>query len=289
MNRRRFLEHTLMGSTAAFSLNELGRLADSLAGPSDRLPVLFAGHGSPMNAIEDNVFSRTWKQIGKELPRPRAILCISAHWMTSGDTKVTVMAKPRTIHDFGRFPQALFEAQYPAPGAPDAALETTGAVKSVALKPDHDWGLDHGCWSVLLPMFPKADIPVFQLSLDLQKAPQWHYDLALELRALRRKGILIIGSGNIVHNLGLMQWNDKPYDWATEFDVWSKDRIEAGDHMALIDYHKKGKLAQLAIPTNEHYLPLLYTLALQEKGDSLRFFNEQTTLASVSMRSVILG
>ncbi len=271
------------------SLNEFSSLAAGLKGEQQRMPVMFAGHGSPMNAIEDNEFSRTWKQLGTALPRPKAILCISAHWMTSGSTFVTVMDKPQTIHDFGGFPQELFAAQYPAPGAATLAQETIALVEKTTLQPNHDWGLDHGCWSVLLPMFPKADIPVFQLSLDLNKSPQWHYDLALQLKSLREKGVLIIGSGNIVHNLGIMKWGDTAYDWALEFDHWSKDCISSGNHQALIDYSKKGKVAQLAIPTNEHYLPLLYTLALQDKKDQLSFFNEKTVMGSVSMRSVLLS
>ncbi len=289
MHRRKFIKESAAMSAGILSLKEFSSLAADLKGEEQRMPVMFAGHGSPMNAIEDNEFSRAWKQLGTVLPLPKAILCVSAHWMTSGNTFVTAMDKPKTIHDFGGFPPALFAAQYPAPGAVTFAVETIGLVDVTKIHPSHDWGLDHGCWSVLLPMFPKADIPVFQLSLDLNKPPQWHYNLALQLKTLRDKGVLIVGSGNIVHNLGIMKWGDTAYDWALEFDQWSKDCISSGNHQALIDYSKKGKVAQLAIPTNEHYLPLLYTLALQDKKDQLSFFNEKTVMGSVSMRSLLLG
>ena len=276
-------------ATGLFTLNEFSSLASGMAGEKKRMPVMFVGHGNPMNAIEQNEFSLAWKKIGAAIERPKAILCVSAHWMTSGKTLVTAMAKPETIHDFYGFPDELFAVQYPAPGAVEVAQETISLVKKTTVQPAHDWGLDHGCWSVLKPMFPNADIPVFQLSLDLSKPPQWHYDLAMELKALRDKGVLIIGSGNIVHNLGRMQWNDNAFDWAIEFDNWSTDRLLAGDHAALVNYSSKGKIAELSIPTNEHYLPLLYAIALQDKQDDLRFFNEKTMMGSISMRSVLLG
>lgn len=276
-------------ATGLFTLNEFSSLATGMAGEKKRMPVMFVGHGNPMNAIEQNEFSTAWKKIGASIERPKAILCVSAHWMTSGKTLVTAMAKPETIHDFYGFPDELFAVQYPAPGAVEAAQQTIGLVKKTTVQPAHDWGLDHGCWSVLKPMFPNADIPVFQLSLDLSKPPQWHYELAAELRALRDQGVLIIGSGNIVHNLGRMQWNDNAFDWAVEFDTWSKERLLAGDHSALINYTSKGKIAELSVPTNEHYLPLLYAMALQDKQDELRFFNEKTMMGSISMRSVLLG
>lgn len=289
MKRKEFIIKSIVATTGILSLNEFAKAAADLAGEKQRMPVLFVGHGSPMNAIEENEFSRSWKQLGQSLARPKAILCVSAHWMTSGNTYVTVMDKPKTIHDFGGFPQELFAAQYPAPGATEIAQETIALVNKTTIRPNHDWGLDHGCWSVLLKMYPKADIPVFQLSLDLNKPPQWHYELAQQLKSLREKGVLILGSGNIVHNLGIMQWGNQAYDWAIEFDQWSKERLEAGDHQALIDYSKKGKIAQLAIPTNEHYLPMLYAIALQDKKDELKFFNEKTLMGSVSMRSVWIG
>ena len=252
------------------------------------MPVLFVGHGNPMNAIEDNEFSRGWATLGKKLIKPKAILCVSAHWQTKG-TMVTGMPKPRTIHDFGGFPEKLFQAQYPAPGAPELAKETVSTITKTKVELDYDWGLDHGCWSVLLPMFPNADIPTFQLSLDYTKPPQYHYELAKELKALRKKGVLIIGSGNLVHNLGLFEFNDKAFDWAVEFDEKIKTFIEKGDHQSVVDYQKLGRIAQLAVPTNEHYLPLLYSIALQEKNEALNFFNVKTTAGSISMRSIKIG
>lgn len=276
-------------ASGIFTLHQFSSLAASLAGERTRMPVLFVGHGSPMNAIEENEFSRAWQQLGAAMGRPKAILCVSAHWTTAGSTYVTAMAPPETIHDFYGFPADLFAVQYPAPVAAEAAEQTIGMVKKTTVLPAHDRGLDHGCWSVLKPMFPKADVPVFQLSIDLHKPPRWHYELAQELKALRSQGVLIMGSGNIVHNLNLMQWNNGAFDWALEFDQWSKERLLAGDHDALVNYAAQGKIAQLAIPTNEHYLPLLYAMALQDQRDELRFFNEKTVLGSVSMRSVLLG
>lgn len=257
-------------------------------GASDLMPVLFVGHGSPMNAIEDNEFSRTWKTVSKILPTPTAILCISAHWETKG-TKVTAMAVPKTIHDFGGFPQELFDKQYPAPGSPLFAAETKNLIRKTNVELDQEWGLDHGTWSVLAPMFPLATIPVYQLSLDYTQPPQYHYDLGKELAALRRKGVLILGSGNIVHNLGRVQWSDQAYDWAIEFDAKAAKLMEDGNHNALIHYESLGNAAKLSIPSNEHYLPLLYTLALQEKNEALSFFAAKTTMGSISMRSVKIG
>ncbi len=199
------------------------------------------------------------------------------------------MAHPKTIHDFYGFPKALFDVEYPAPGAVDLAAATINMIPGNLVKPNHDWGLDHGCWSVLLPMFPKAEIPVYQLSLDLSKPPSFHHDLGKQLKKLRNMGVLIVGSGNIVHNLGMMEWNDDAFPWAQEFDAWAKNRIEAGDDEALVQYEKKGKIATLAVPTNEHYLPLLYTLGLKEKGEEISFFNEKTTMGSISMRSLKIG
>ncbi len=254
----------------------------------EKMPVLFVGHGNPMNAIEKNEYHNRWTEMGKSLPRPKAILVVSAHWLTNG-TKVTAMEKPRTIHDFGGFPQELFDAQYPAPGAMDFAEEAKLLIKKTTVQSDLEWGLDHGTWSVLLPMYPKADIPVFQLSIDYSQPPQYHYDLAKELSALRKKGVLIIGSGNIVHNLGMIDWGGKAYDWAIEFDEKIKNYINDGNHSAIINYEKMGKIAQLAVPTNDHYLPLLYSLALQEKNESLSYFNAKCEMGSMSMRSLQIG
>jgi 4,5-DOPA dioxygenase extradiol len=199
------------------------------------------------------------------------------------------MKVPKTIHDFGGFPQELFDKQYPAPGSPEYAQLTIDSIKKTHVLPDHEWGLDHGTWSVLCRMFPLADVPVYQLSLDYTKPPRWHYELAQELKGLRKKGVLIVGSGNMVHNLGMMKWNDTTFEWAMEFDSRLKKLMEEGNHDAIVDYEKMGKIATLSVPTNEHYLPLLYTLALQEKNEPLTFFNERTLMGSISMRSVKLG
>jgi 4,5-DOPA dioxygenase extradiol len=255
---------------------------------SDRkMPALFVGHGSPMNAIEDNEFSRAWEKVGKGLPRPNAILCISAHWETSG-TLVTGMEKPKTIHDFGGFPPELYAMEYAAPGSPGLARVTQEAVQKTRVRLDQSWGLDHGTWSVLCRMFPSADVPVIQLSLDRTQAPAFHYSLGRELHALRNKGVLIVGSGNIVHNLGVIAWQDKGYDWAIEFDETVKHLIASGDHDSIVRYQSLGQAARLAIPTNEHYLPLLYILALQDKQEQIRFFADRVTLGSISMRSLLI-
>jgi 4,5-DOPA dioxygenase extradiol len=252
------------------------------------MPTLFVGHGNPMNAIEDNEFSRAWIKVGKELPHPQAILCVSAHWETNG-TRVTSMENPQTIHDFGGFPRELFEYQYPAPGSPELAELTCGMVEKACVDLDSSWGLDHGTWSVLCRLFPNADIPVIQLSLDRTQPPAYHYELGKELRDLRKRGVLVIGSGNIVHNLGAAFFQDKAYDWATEFDETAKQLIESGNHAPLLDYQKLGQAARLSIPTNEHYLPLLYILALQGEKEQLRFFAERVSFGSLSMRSVWIG
>jgi 4,5-DOPA dioxygenase extradiol len=261
---------------------------DSTFAPSPlKMPALFVGHGNPMNAIEDNEFSRAWAEAAATLPRPDGILCVSAHWETPG-SQVTAMARPRTIHDFGGFPRALFEYQYPSPGSPDLARLVQETV-SVPVALDQRWGLDHGTWSVLTRMFPKADVPVVQLSLDRAKSPAAHYELGQALKPLRNRGILIVGSGNIVHNLMLVRWEGGAFDWAVEFDETIRQLIVAGDHRAVVEYDRLGQNARLAIPTNEHYLPLLYVLGLKDESDDLRFFAEGVTMGSLSMRSVRLG
>src|SRR5512139_992349 len=252
------------------------------------MPALFVGHGSPMNAVEENPFSHAWSVAAASIPRPDAILCVSAHWETPG-ARVTAMERPRTIHDFSGFPQPLFEVEYPAPGSPGLVRLVRETVRSTTVEDDFRWGLDHGAWSVLRRMFPSADVPVVQLSLDRTKGPALHYALGRELRPLREKGILIVGSGNIVHNLGLMVWRDTAYDWASEFDERVKGLILSGDHDAIVGYPELGEAARLPVPTSEHYLPLLYVLALQEKGEEIRFFSEKVTLGSISMRSLRVG
>jgi 4,5-DOPA dioxygenase extradiol len=252
------------------------------------MPALFIGHGSPMNAIEDNEFSHAWADLARSLPKPKAVLCVSAHWETVG-TRVTAMEQPKTIHDFYGFPSALFQKRYPAPGSPDLARMAQGLVRKAPVELDLDWGLDHGAWSVLCRMFPDADVPVIQLSLDQRKVPDSHYELGRELRGLRKKGFLVLGSGNIVHNLREMAWEDTAYDWALGFDAQMKKLILSGDHKAIIGYSNLGRSARLAVPTPEHYLPLLYVLGTQDESDDVTFFAEKVTLGSMSMRSVRIG
>ncbi|WP_076501695.1 4,5-DOPA-extradiol-dioxygenase [Belliella pelovolcani] len=261
-------------------------------GKTQKMPVLFLGHGSPMNAIEENEFVAGFRSIAKEIPMPNAILCISAHWETRG-TLVTAMQHPPTIHDFGGFPQALFDVQYPAPGSPDLAKETQGLITKAKVELDDKWGLDHGAWSVIKHLYPNADIPVVQMSLDHYQTPQYHYELAADLKYLREKGVLIIGSGNMVHNLRMLAWGkmneNYGFDWALEANEAMKGFIQNGDHRAMINFRSQGKAFDLAIPTPEHYLPLLYTLGLQEKGEELSLFNDQAVAGSLTMTSVKIG
>lgn len=268
--------------------------------PSPRLPVLFLGHGSPMNAIEDNAYRRSWQGLGLQFgsqagaiwPKPQLILCISAHWLTRG-WWVTAMDRPKTIHDFGGFPQELFAQQYAVPGAPAVAKEFGTAFTHPAVGLDlHEWGLDHGAWSVLKPMFPKADIPVMQLSMDYDRPPSEHYALGQQLKVLRSKGVLIVGSGNIVHNLRAARFGaaaSPTYDWAQEFDHVTGDHIQQGRLAALQDFQKLGTVAHMAHPTFEHYLPLLYTAGAVEAKEPVRFFNDNFQAASISMRSMVWG
>jgi 4,5-DOPA dioxygenase extradiol len=257
-------------------------------GSDGKMPVLFVGHGSPTNAIEENEFSRAWADMAGTIPRPKAILCVSAHWETNG-TFVTAASLPATIHDFHGFPRPLHEVSYPAPGLPDLARRVGETVRGANVRLDPDRGLDHGAWSVLRRMFPEADIPVLQLSLDRAKVPAFHYELGKELAGLRREGVLIVGSGNIVHNLGMIAWEDTAYDWAVAFDETVKQWILSGDHDAIVQYPDLGRAARLSVPTNEHFLPLLYVLALQERGEEIRFFADRVTLGSISMRSLRIG
>lgn len=260
----------------------MGTLSDT------KLPVLFVGHGSPANAVEDNEFSRAWTDAANSIPRPGAVLCVSAHWETKG-TQVTASERPGTIHDFYGFPRPLYEVSYPAPGAPELARRVSETVRGAKVRLDPDRGLDHGAWSVLRRMFPGADIPVVQLSLDREKPPAFHYELGKELAVLRREGVLIVGSGNIVHNLGKIVREDKAYDWAVEFDETVKRLILSQEHDAIVEYPDLGRAARLSVPTNEHFLPLLYVLGLQEKGEEIRYFAEKVTLGSISMRSLRIG
>lgn len=292
MNRKNFIT-LLSGGVAMASIQPFYDWTKGLGEKEEKMPVLFIGHGSPMNAIEDNIFSKRWQQMGKEIPTPKAVLVVSAHWLTKG-TMVTAMPNPKTIHDFGGFPQALFDVQYPAPGSPELATEIQKIITNPAVELDHDWGLDHGTWSVVKHMYPNADIPVLQLSIDYYKPAAYHYELAKQLLSLRKKGVLIIGSGNMVHNLRMVAWdklNEPEYgfDWALEMNDIFKNKISNGFHKELIQYEKLHKSATLAIPSPDHYYPLLYILALQTDHDKVEFFNDKAVGGSLTMTSVKIG
>ena len=293
MERKQFIKTVATGALGMTTLSAFKNFTDGLQQDQQIMPVLFVGHGSPMNGIEDTEFSRRWTQMAKEIPTPKAVLVVSAHWFTKG-TKITAMDFPKTIHDFGGFPKELFDVQYPAPGNPALAKETADLLHSAHVELDHDWGLDHGTWTIIRHMYPDAKIPVLQLSIDYTKGPQAHYELAKELYELRKKGVLIIGSGNMVHNLSMVAWdklNDKEYayDWATKMNSKFKALILDGDHKPLINYSSLGKDALLAIPTPEHYLPLMYTLGLKGTKDKVSFFNDKAVGGSLTMTSVKLG
>lgn len=256
-----------------------------------KMPVVFVGHGSPMNGILQNSFSDTWATLAKKYPMPEAIVVVSAHWFTRG-TRITAMDNPPTIHDFYGFPKALSEVQYPAPGNPILAEEIRQMVKTSQVVPDHDWGFDHGTWTVLRHFYPQAQIPVLQLSLDYTKAAKYHYELAQELTALRSKGVLIVGSGNMVHNLRMINWDMMDgggYDWAISANETFKRHLINGNHQALVNYEQLGADVAQAIPTAEHYLPLLYTLALQADDEEPILFNDEVLGGSLTMTSVAFG
>ena len=275
------------------TLSAFNQFTSSLKEQEHLMPVLFIGHGSPMNGIEDNEFSQRWAKMAKEIPTPAAVLVVSAHWFSRG-TRITAMDFPETIHDFGGFPQALFDVQYSAPGNPALAKETVSLLHSAHVELDHDWGLDHGTWTVVRHMYPDAKIPVLQLSIDYTKGPQYHFELAKELYDLRKKGVLIIGSGNMVHNLRMVSWEkiNAPgfgYDWALKMNDTFKQLITEGDYAPLINYESLGAEAKLAIPTPEHYLPLLYSLGLKGSNDNISFFNDKAVAGSLTMTSVKIG
>lgn len=292
MKRKHFLKTVLTGVAGMTTLAAFKNFTSDLKVQEYLMPVLFIGHGSPMNGIEDNEFSKRWTNIAKEIPTPAAVLVVSAHWFSKG-TKITAMDFPKTIHDFGGFPQALFDVQYNAPGHPALAKETASLIHSTQVELDHDWGLDHGTWTVVRHMYPNANIPVLQLSIDYTKEPQYHFDLAKELYALRKKGVLVIGSGNMVHNLRMVAWDkmNEPgygYDWALQMNNTFKQLISDGDFKSLINYERLGPEARLAIPTPEHYLPLLYTLGLKGSNDKVSFFNDKAVAGSLTMTSVLI-
>ncbi len=293
MDRKEFIRLFSLLPLAGMSnkLSDLDKFAGHLPA-TEKLPVLFLGHGSPMNAIEENEYVTGFRSIAKTLPQVKAILCVSAHWYTKG-TMVTAMEKPKTIHDFGGFPEALYKVQYPAPGHPELASQTKDLIKKTPVTLDETWGLDHGAWSVIKHLYPNANVPVIQLSIDYTKDAAWHFELAKELKSLREKGVLIVGSGNIIHNLydaAFDRINDNfGYDWAIEAREKTNALLQKGDFDSLVHYEKLGKPMQKAAPTPDHYLPLIYTLALKEEKENLQLFNDKLLAGSLSMTSVKIG
>lgn len=288
LQRRRFVK--IAGLTSLGLVLDPRVMANSII--EKRMPVLFMGHGSPMNAVEDNPFTSGWRTMVQDIPKPKSILIISAHWETSGKTKIFAGEKPKMIYDMHGFPQNLYEVDYPCEGSPILASEIVKQVGLTNIVPTHDWGLDHGAWSVLVKMYPDASIPCFQLSLNNTRDLQWHYDLAKELLFLRRQGVLIVGSGNIVHNLRYMRQFYQPApDWALEFDAKVVERIKDRNHQDLINYQKYGKSATISVNSAEHYIPMLYALALQEKDEEVTFSNHDidNTLLGKSMRCFRVG
>lgn len=257
--------------------------------PSDRMPLVFLGHGSPMNAIEDTAYSRAWSELGQTLPRPKAILVVSAHWMTKGTTLVDVSAMPKTIHDFYGFPEALYAEQYPAPGAPDMAREVVTLLASHHAQEDDTWGLDHGAWTVLKFLYPGADVPVFQVSIDMSRGLDYQLEIGRTLSALRDRGVLILGSGNVVHNLRAIKWDKgaKPHDFALEFDSLFADRLSDRDFTTLADPAGLGSLLTMAHPLVDHYMPALTIAGASDEGDELTYMTDAIDLASISMRSFV--
>ena len=274
------------------NLNDLENITQQFNN-TEKMPVLFLGNGSQMKTIEENQFVQGFRNISREIPKPNAILCISAHWFTNG-TFVTAMLNPKTIHDFYGFPKELFEVNYPAPGSPELARETAELLLPEIVEEDHSWGLDHGAWSVIRHLYPNAEIPVIQLSIDYSKPPQYHFDLAKKLQKLREKGILIIGSGNIVHNLRMIDWKNintvgAGWDWAVEAREKTNNWLLDGNFQNLIDYQRQGVALQTAVPSPDHYLPLIYSLGLKEKSENLSLFNDELIGGSLSMTSVRIG
>lgn len=289
MNRRTFIGMGISAGTM-IGINEWLKFREVSKQEDVEMPILFVGHGSPMNALEDNIYSREWKRIAAQIPVPKAILCISAHWLTKGSF-VTAMENPRTIHDFGGFPRELFEVEYPAPGQPSLAASTRQLLNEIELGLDYQWGFDHGSWSVTRQMYPEANIPMLQLSIDYNKPADYHYRLAKALAPLRRQGVLIIGSGNIIHNLGIMDFSMKAggYDWAIELNEQIRKNLEQRNHDYFVNYQNMGKAASLAIPTPDHFYPLLYILGLQNQQESQEIFNDSLIGGSISMTGLYIG
>lgn len=291
MERKQFIRLMALGGLIGANKSLQGLYNSSRAWKeTDLFPMLFLGHGNPMNAITENEFVEGFRKAAEELPPANAVLCISAHWETAG-TKVTAMAQPKTIHDFGGFPKELFEVEYPAPGDPELAKEIQEMLGSETILLDHEWGLDHGAWSVIKHLYPEANIPVLQLSIDYRKDGAYHYNLAKSLQALRRKGVLIIGSGNMVHNLRLTDWRrlneNFAFDWAEEAQTKMNAFLKDGDDQSLIDFRKQGKAFDLAIPSTEHYIPLLYVLGMRDAKEDMRLFNDEPVGGALSMTSIL--
>jgi 4,5-DOPA dioxygenase extradiol len=293
MERKAFLKLIGLSSVgfAMTNLNELNHITGTFSN-TKKMPVLFMGHGNPMNAIEENIFVEGFRIIANKIEKPNAILCISAHWLTKG-TKVTAMPFPQTIHDFGGFPDELFQVQYPVKGSPQLAQKTKYLLAPTSVELDESWGLDHGSWSILRRMYPEADIPVIQLSIDYSKPMQWHFELAKQLNSLRLKGVLIIGSGNIIHNLRLVDFQnlkkiDYGFDWAIEARTIFNDYLLNENFDAIINYDKCSSVLKMAVPTPDHFIPLLYSLGLKEKSDQLSLFNDNLVAGSLSMTSVLI-
>jgi 4,5-DOPA dioxygenase extradiol len=274
------------------NLNQLNTTLQNFP-KTEKMPSLFIGHGSPMNAIEENQFVEGFRKIALEIEKPKAILCISAHWYTKG-TKVTAVEMPKTIHDFSGFPEALYQVSYPAKGSPELASATRSMLEPIPVALDDTWGLDHGAWSILKHLYPDATIPVVEMSIDYTKPAPYHFELAQKLKSLRHRGVLIIGSGNMIHNLGLVDWknfekDNYGYDWALEARETLNDYILNTNYAPLVDFKKLSQAVNLAIPTPDHYLPLLYTLGLREKEDNTTLFNDKLLAGSISMTSVKLA
>lgn len=289
MKRRDFIKNSSWVTTGAFTigLQELHSITGSF-GKSPLMPAIFIGHGTPMNAINDNAFTQSLTKLGKDLPKPNAIAVVSAHWLTD-KTYVSVNPAPKTIYDFDGFPEALYKVKYEPKGHPELAKEVKDLAPKIPIHEDNGMGLDHGAWTVLKHIYPKADIPVFQISIDFYKPSQFHYELGQLLKKLREKGVLIIGSGNIVHNLGTIKPKGEAYDWAIEFDGIVKNHLDKGDFKPLVEYKKFGKAAQMSIPTHDHYTPMLYVLGLANKNEKIIYFHEGLELGSISMRSFMIS
>lgn len=291
MNRKTFIKMGLAGS-GVFALSELDSISSLLKDKDQMAPAFFVGHGSPMNAIEQNKFTQQWEHLLKNREKPSLILMISAHWYTRG-TFITGQLKPKTIYDFGGFPPELSQVTYPASGSPDMAKYISELIETPEIKVDFDWGFDHGNWSIMTHINPLADIPVIQLSIDYSQPASFYYELGQKLKELRKKGVVIIGSGNLVHNLRMVNWSKKPdedfgYDWAIEMNAFQVDKILTRDFQSLVDWQKKGTAAQLAIPILDHYAPMLYVAGLVDKNDQIEVFNNSLLMGSLSMTSFSL-